>query len=133
TKSGTNQLHGSVYEEFTNEALNASQPWDHILNRDRQNDYGFSVGGPVWIPKVYNGRNKTFFFVNLERYGNNQTSISSGTVPTAAYRQGDFGCALYATTTNCTGPTVSLTDPTSGYTYLQNQIFDPASTYTDSK
>ncbi len=133
TKSGTNQFHGSVYEEFTNEALNAAQPWDHVLNRDRQNDYGFSAGGPVRIPKVYNGKNHTFFFFNLERYGTNLSSISTGTVPTAAYRQGDFGCALYVTSTNCSGPTVSLTDPTSGYQYLQNQIFDPASTFTDSK
>ena len=101
TKSGTNQFHGSVYEEFTNEALNAAQPWNHVLNRDRQNDYGFSVGGPVRIPKVYNGKNHTFFFFNLERYGTNLSSISTGTVPTAAYRQGDFGCALYVTSTNC--------------------------------
>jgi hypothetical protein len=133
TKSGTNQLHGSAYEELTNEALNAAQPWNHVLNRDRQSDYGFSVGGPVWIPKVYNGKNSTFFFFNLEGYRTNLTSITNTTVPTAAYRQGDFGCALYVTSTNCTGPTVSLTDPTSGYTYLQNQIFDPNTTFTDSK
>ena len=133
TKSGTNQFHGSVYEEFTNEAFNAAQPWNHVKNRDRQSDYGFSVGGPVWIPKIYNGRNKTFFFFNLEGYTTNSTSIINGTVPTAAYRNGDFSCALYVTTTNCTGPTVALTDPTSGYQYLQNQIFDPASTTTDSK
>ncbi len=133
TKSGTNQLHGSAYEELTNEALNAAQPWNHVLNRDRQNDYGFSVGAPVWIPKVYNGKNRTFFFFNLEGYGTNLTSITNTTVPTAAYRQGDFGCALYVTSTNCTGPTVSLTDPTSGYQYLQNQIFDPNTTFTDSK
>jgi hypothetical protein len=132
TKSGTNQYHGSAYEELTNEDFNASQPWDHVLNRDRQSDYGFSVGGPVWIPKLYNGRNKTFFFFNLEGYTTSQTSILTGTVPTAAYRSGDFGCALYATSTNCTGPTVALKDPTSGYQYLENQIFDPASTYTDA-
>jgi hypothetical protein len=53
-------------------------------------------------------------------------------VPTTAYRQGDFSCALFATSTNCTGPQVTLTDPTSGYQYLQNQIFDPASTFTDA-
>ncbi|MEI9974959.1 MAG: TonB-dependent receptor [Ignavibacteriota bacterium] len=133
TKSGTNQPHGSVYEEFTNEDLNAAQPWNHIRNRDRQNDYGFSVGGPVWIPKVYNGKNKTFFFLNLERYKTDQNQIQNETVPTSAYRQGDFSCALYVTSTNCTGPTVTLTDPTSGYQYLQNQIFDPNTTYTDSK
>jgi len=133
TKSGTNQFHGSVYEEWTNEVLNAAQPWNHIRNKDRQNDYGFSVGGPVRIPKLYNGRNKTFFFFNLERYGNNQISPNVGNVPTAAYRQGDFGCALFATTTNCSGPTVTLTDAASGYQYLQNQIFDPLTTTTDSK
>ncbi len=133
TKSGTNQFHGSVYEEWTNEVLNAAQPWNHIKNKDRQNDYGFSVGGPVRIPKLYNGKNRTFFFFNLERYGNNQVSPNVGNVPTAAYRQGDFSCALYATTTNCTGPMVTLTDPSSGYQYLQNQIFDPRSTTTDSK
>jgi hypothetical protein len=133
TKSGTNQFHGSAYEEWTNEILNAAQPWNHNRNKDRQNDYGFSVGGPVRIPKIYNGTNRTFFFFNLERYGNNQASPSVGNVPTAAYRQGDFGCALFATTTNCTGPTVTLTDAASGYQYLQNQIFDPLSTTTDSK
>ena len=81
-------------------------PFSHALDRDRKNDYGFTVGGPVWIPKVYNGRNKTFFFFNLERFGNNQRSVGAyGTVPTAAYRNGDFSAAL-------TGKT--LTDPTSG-------------------
>jgi hypothetical protein len=133
TKSGTNQLHGSAYEELTNEDFNAAEPWNHVLNRDRQSDYGFSAGGPVWVPKIYNGKNRTFFFFNLEGYTTSQTSILNGTVPTAAYRQGDFSCGLYATSTNCSGPTVTLTDPTSGYQYLENQIFDPASTYTDSK
>ena len=52
--------------------------------------------------------------------------------PPRPIAQGDFSCALYATTTNCTGPTVTLTDPTSGYQFLQNQIFDPNSTFTDS-
>ncbi|HUA59999.1 MAG TPA: TonB-dependent receptor [Verrucomicrobiae bacterium] len=133
TKSGTNQLHGSVYEEWANEKLDARQPFNHLLNRDRKNDYGFTVGGPVWIPKIYNGKNHTFFFFNLERFGTTQQTLAqTGTVPTAAYRQGDFSCALFATTTNCTGPTVTLTDPTSGQTFLQNQIFDPQSTFTDA-
>ncbi len=134
TKSGTNQYHGSAYEEWTNEVLNAAQPFNHLLNKDRQNDYGFSVGGPVRIPKLYNGRNRTFFFFNLEKYATNEVvDAQTGTVPTLAYRQGDFSSALYATSTNGTGPTVSLTDPTSGYQYLENQIFDPATTYTDAK
>jgi hypothetical protein len=134
TKSGTNQLHGSAYEEWVNEALDARVPFNHLKNRDRKNDYGFTVGGPVWIPKIYNGKNHTFFFFNLERFGTTQTSLAqNGTLPTTAERGGDFSCLLYATTTNCTGPTVALTDPTSGYQYLEGQIFDPASTYTDAK
>ena len=133
TKSGTNQLHGSAYEEWVNEVLDARVPFNHLKNRDRKNDYGFTVGGPVWIPKIYNGKNHTFFFFNLERFGTTQTSLAqNGTLPTAANRQGDFSCQLYATTTNCTGPMVTLTDPTSGYQYLEGQIFDPASTYTDA-
>jgi Carboxypeptidase regulatory-like domain/TonB dependent receptor len=133
TKSGTNQLHGSAYEEWVNEVLDARVPFNHLKNRDRKNDYGFTVGGPVWIPKIYNGKNHSFFFFNLERFGTTQTSLAqNGTVPTAAERGGDFSCLLYVTTTNCTGPMVTLTDPTSGYQYLSGQIFDPASTYTDA-
>jgi hypothetical protein len=133
TKSGTNQLHGSLYELWTNEVLDSAQPFNHLLNKDRKNDYGFTVGGPVYIPKLYDGRNHTFFFFNLERFGNDQANTAqNGTLPTAANRLGDFSCNLYATTTNCTGPMVTLTDPTSGYQFLQNQIFDPFSTYTDA-
>jgi hypothetical protein len=133
TKSGTNEIHGSVYEEWANEVMDAAHPFNHLRDKDRKNDYGFTIGGPVRIPKLYNGKNRTFFFFNLERFGNNQaSSAQTGTVPTAAYRQGDFGCALFATTTNCTGPTVTLTDPTSGYKFLQNQIFDPDTTFTDA-
>ena len=67
-KSGTNQLHGSAYDYFANEALNAGVPFTNNGNggllrpRQRRNDYGFSLGGPVFIPKVYNGHDKTFFF-----------------------------------------------------------------------
>jgi hypothetical protein len=133
TKSGTNKLHGSVYEEWANEAMDAAHPFNHLRDRDRKNDYGFTIGGPVWIPKIYNGKNHTFFFFNLERFGNsNRSNAATGTVPTAAMRGGDFGCLLYTTTTNCTGTMTTLTDPTSGYQYLQNQIFDPNSTYTDA-
>jgi hypothetical protein len=134
TKSGTNQYHGSAYENWANEVLDAHHPFNHLKNKDRKNDYGFSIGGPVSIPKLYNGRDRhTFFFFNWERFANNlASSAQDGTLPTAAYRQGDFSSALYATSTNGTGPTVTLTDPTSGYQFLQNQIFDPNTTYTDA-
>ncbi|HTA44077.1 MAG TPA: TonB-dependent receptor [Bryobacteraceae bacterium] len=111
-KSGTNQFHGSGYDYFVNEGLNAGTPFtdrctqsglyctdtadrQHIRNRVRRNDYGFTVGGPVWIPKVYNGRNKSFFFVNFEQFRqNNLNGTTTTTVPTPAYRAGNFSTAL---------------------------------------
>src|SRR5437870_11701128 len=76
-KSGTNQFHGSAYDYFVNEALNAGTPFTddgrgHLLRpRQRRNDYGFAVGGPVDIPKLYNGHDKTFFFFNWEQFREN--------------------------------------------------------------
>ncbi|HWF08704.1 MAG TPA: carboxypeptidase-like regulatory domain-containing protein, partial [Bryobacteraceae bacterium] len=73
-KSGTNAFHGSAYEYFVNEVLNAGTPFTNnkagglIRNRQRRNDYGFTVGGPVLIPKLFNGRDKLFFFFNFEQY-----------------------------------------------------------------
>ncbi len=95
-KSGTNQFHGSGYEYFVNEDLNANQPFTNTPRpRNRRNDYGFTVGGPVWIPKIYNGHDKTFFFFNWEQY-REALSINTQleTVPTAAYRQGNFATAM---------------------------------------
>ncbi|HYP13666.1 MAG TPA: TonB-dependent receptor, partial [Bryobacteraceae bacterium] len=57
-RSGTNQLHGSVFEYMRNEFLNASQPFSNVRPRTRSNNYGFTVGGPVVIPKVYDGHNR---------------------------------------------------------------------------
>src|SRR6185436_13571262 len=71
-KSGTNQIHGSGYDYFANEALNAGHPWLHSKSRVRQNNYGFTLGGPVYIPGLYDGHNRTFFFFNFEQYLNNQ-------------------------------------------------------------
>jgi hypothetical protein len=73
-KSGSNQFHGSGYDYYVNEFLNAGTPFTndgnrHLLRpRQRRNDYSFSVGGPVWIPKVYNGHDKTFFYINWEQF-----------------------------------------------------------------
>jgi hypothetical protein len=128
TKSGTNQFHGSAYEYWANEAMDAARPFVDPntglkkKDRDRKNDYGFTIGGPVWIPKLYNGTNKTFFFASLEMFGNNQLSSASySTVPTAAYRTGDFSAAL-------TGRT--LTDSSTGMTFPENGIYDPLTTQT---
>ena len=66
TKSGTNDLHGTVYDYLVNTSLNAAPSYLGVRNAIHQNDYGFTVGGPVWIPKVYKGRNRTLFFFSLE-------------------------------------------------------------------
>src|SRR5689334_10288328 len=91
TRSGTNNFHGSAYDYFVNEALWAHNTFDHIRNKQRRNDFGGSLGGPIWIPKVYNGRNRTFFFFNYEQF-RESTIVSNQvtTVPTLAYRNGDF-------------------------------------------
>jgi hypothetical protein len=127
-KSGTNQFHGSAFEYFVNEALNAGTPFTNNGNgsllrpRQRRNDYGFTLGGPVYIPKLFNGHDKAFFFFNFEHFG--ETTITNnvaGTVPTAAYRAGNFQSAL-------TGRNLG-TDPL-GRPILENTIYDPNSTST---
>jgi hypothetical protein len=129
-KSGTNQYHGSAYDYFANEALNAGQPFTNggngqlIRPRNRRNDYGFTLGGPVRIPKVFNGHDKLFFFFNWEQF--RQTTITnnvSTTVPTLAYRDGNFSQAL-------TGKMLG-TDAL-GRPIFENTIYDPNSTFTQN-
>jgi hypothetical protein len=122
-KSGTNQYHGSGYEYLVNEALNAGQPFTdsgngHLLRpKTRRNDYGLTMGGPVIIPKLYNGRNKTFFFFSWEEYRLGQNVIPTAiSVPTPAYRQGNFSAALLKSTLG--------TDPL-GRPIVGNEIYDP--------
>lgn len=118
-RSGTNQYHGGGYDYLANEAFDGATPFVNTLQRIRRNDYGFNVGGPVRIPKVYNGKDKTFFFYNREQYReffvtNNQAI----TVPTAAYRAGNFAGAI-------TGASVGK-DPL-GNTIMAGMIYDPLS------
>ncbi len=117
-KSGTNQLHGSGYDYFVNEYLNASTPYLNTTPRARRNDYGFTFGGPVVFPKLYNGKNRTFFFYNFEQYRETQiVNNVPDTVPTAAYRAGNFTTAL-------TGRTLNLANSPVG-TIAEGEIFDP--------
>jgi hypothetical protein len=76
SKSGTNNIHGTVYEFLRNNAIDANNFFNNARNIARpiykQHDYGFSVGGPVVIPKLYNGKNKSFFFVSYEAFRNRE-------------------------------------------------------------
>jgi hypothetical protein len=121
-KSGTNQFHGSAYEYWVNEDLNAAGAYSHTDPKLRKNDFGGTVGGPVWVPKVYNGRDKTFFFFSYESSPTTTASSNTlDTVPTAAYRIGDFSAAEAATANKILG-----TDPL-GRPIIQNSIYDPLS------
>jgi hypothetical protein len=94
TKSGTNSLHGTVYDTFQNAGMNANNPYNNFQDIPRsayhQNQYGFTIGGPVFIPKVFDGRNKAFFFASFERLRNSGLTAFSAYVPTAADLAGDF-------------------------------------------
>lgn len=145
--SGTNAFHGSLFEYLQNDALNAH---GYIFNALRarvpdcnitpqppacrppglkQNEFGGTFGGPVWIPKLYDGRNRTFFFVDYTGF-KWRPSASNGTLTTIPnnYRKGDFSQAL--------GP--QLIDPISGSPIFdaagrpvfQGAIYDPHSVHT---
>ena len=93
TKSGTNSWHGSAFEFLRNSAMDArsffnvvGQPFPSF----RYNQFGGSLGGPVMLPKVYNGKDKTFFFVDYEGFRRNQQQVATVTIPTVAARSGNF-------------------------------------------
>jgi hypothetical protein len=128
TRSGTNQYHGGAFEYFTNEDLNAGVPFTssgngHLLRpRIRKSDYGVSVGGPVRIPKLYNGKDKTFFFFSYEYYDDQKMSAPAyTTIPTAAMRAGDFSGILDGR---------GLGTDSQGRSIPENTIYDPGTRQT---
>jgi len=138
-KSGTNQVHGSAYEYFVNEAFNAGLPFTNagttnaekdgqqIRPVSRKSDFGGTVGGPIDIPKVYNGHDKSFFFVNFERYMETKSFTNLETVPTAAYRAGNFtGTTLFP----ISGPTGAPLIDALGRLMFVGQVYDPNTTRT---
>lgn len=90
-KSGGNELHGNIYEFLRNEAFDARGFFNTVRPVHREHEFGGTIGGPVVIPKLYDGRNRTFFFFGFNGYtfnASNRTAILS--VPTQAFRNGDF-------------------------------------------
>lgn len=114
--SGTNSFHGSLFDYLQNDALNAAGFTTNYLGLKKaplkQNEFGGTFGGPVWIPKLYNGRDRTFFFVDWTGFAYRPSSNNATltTLPNS-FRNGDFSQQLGG----------QLTDPTSGA-----PIFDPA-------
>ena len=139
-KSGTNEFHGSAYEFIRNTDFDANDWFSNRAGKARQiykqNDFGFTVGGPVWIPKVYRGKNKTFFFFSYEGFRNrNGATNATATVPTAEMYNGDFSKWV-----NSAGAVIPIYNPTTqvlnangSYTraaYAGNQI--PVSSFNSA-
>jgi hypothetical protein len=115
TKSGTNQLHGSAFETARNNAIGIARgrnnPSNYVAPQYIRNEFGASVGGPIVIPHLYHGKNKTFFFFAYERYSLAQSPFQNEAVPTPQMQNGDFSQA------------------TNSSNILQ-QLYDPATTGT---
>jgi hypothetical protein len=118
-KSGTNQFHGSAWEFLRNNKLDGRNYFDDPTKpvpQYQQNQFGVTFGGPVDIPGFYNGKNRTFFFVDYEGFRVRQAQTQTGFVPPAAWRTGDFSSLIDYT--NVTG-----TDCNGAPTYA-GEIFD---------
>jgi hypothetical protein len=102
TKSGTNQVHGSLFETNRNSAYGVARSRNNLTNTVpplNRNEYGGSVGGPIWAPKIYNGKNRSFFFFAYEGYKLRRSTYNLYRVPTDAMRNGDFSGLVDATNT----------------------------------
>jgi hypothetical protein len=93
TRAGTNQVHGSIFETARNSGIGVARAREDFYLKPPQfvrNEFGGSLGGPVWLPRIYSGRNRTFFFFSYEGYRLRQSSTRSISMPTPAMTQGDF-------------------------------------------
>src|SRR2546427_654556 len=96
-KAGTNQLHGTAYEFLRNSALDAKNFFDSPANPIppfKLNQFGANLGGPVVLPRIFNGKDRLFFFADYEGKRVRQAQTFLSTVPTAAFRSGDFSSLL---------------------------------------
>jgi len=111
-KSGTNEFHGTLFNFTRNSYWNARDPFATSIPQFGYNLFGGSAGGPVLIPKLYNGKNRTFWFFNYEGSREGVPRANVSTVPTVEQRAGDF----------------STTRARSGANVLPVNVFDPFST-----
>ncbi len=133
TKSGTNDLHGDVFEFVRNAEFNARPFFAKSRDQLKRNQFGGVVGGPVVIPRIYNGENRTFFFFGYQGTRlRNTSSSSTAVVPTAANLAGDYSALLDAgNPANPLKKAVTIIDPTNNQPFGGNLIpltlYDPAS------
>ena len=122
TKSGTNDIHGSLFETNRDNSFGVARARENFTNTAAhlvRNEYGGTVGGPLLIPKVYNGKNKTFWFFSYEGLRQRQGTIAGVAVPTEAMRNGDFSNLKTAA-----GTQIKIYDPfqTNSTTYARPQF-----------
>jgi hypothetical protein len=132
-KSGTNQLHGTAYDYLLNNALNANGFDNNAFavpkSPFRQNSFGADLGGPILLPKLYNGKNKTFFFFSYE--GDRKTNQNIGalkTLPTSDFKSGNFSSLLNPAFTGNPNSGTVIGDDAAGNPVTFGEIFDPHST-----
>jgi hypothetical protein len=95
TKSGTNELHGTLFDYYQSQRLDANTWLNNKFGRPKavyhRHDFGANAGGPVYIPKIYNGKNRSYFFFSYEGYRfPNTYGVSELTIPLAEMKRGDF-------------------------------------------
>ena len=137
-KSGTNELHGSGYDFLRNKSLDANNWFNNLAGVkrpvDTQNDFGATLGGPVYIPKLYNGKNKTFFFFAYEGFRFRTGSTGFDSFPNEDFRKGDFSAICTAGFTNgvCNNLAQQIYDPTT-HTAVPGDVLTNDPNFTASK
>jgi hypothetical protein len=111
TASGTNEIHGDAFEILRNNFFDAKGAYNSTTPLDQEHNFGFTVGGPVYIPKVFNGKNRLFFHLSMEWYRRNNTNTNFMSLPTAAEKAGNFS-----------GTGTNIFDPTTGQPFPGNTI-----------
>ncbi|MCC6538275.1 MAG: TonB-dependent receptor [Bryobacterales bacterium] len=135
TKSGGNDVHGSGYWYVQNDALRANG-WGNNAARVKrqpfkQHNYGYSIGGPVYLPKVYNGKNRTFFFHNVEKTRVRDFRSTTFTqLPTPDFKQGNFARLLNPAFTGNAGSGTMVGTDAAGRSVQFGAIYDPNTTRT---
>lgn len=124
TKSGTNEIHGDAFEFVRNAVFNSRNFFAARRDQLKRNQFGFTLGGPFVIPKVYNGHNRTFWFFGYQGTRiRNIGNTSSALVPTQAELNGDFSAYLSATNPdNPLGRAVQIINPQTGQPFSGNLI-----------
>ena len=116
TKSGTNELHGDAFEYLRNRELNARNYFAKVVDPLKRNQFGATVGGPVYIPNVYKGRDKTFFFFGYQgTILREMLGANSAYVPTQAQQQGVFSSTIYDPKSSPLTPFSNNTIPTTRF------------------